>query len=98
GRTHVVKTRYAIARAAQALPALERTVETRVSMRRASPQELRRYAAGGEGADKAGAYAAQGIGAFLIERISGSYTNVIGLPACEVVLDLCQAGLLAEFP
>jgi septum formation protein len=98
GRTHVVKTRYAIARGAEALPAIERSVETDVTMRRASAREIERYAASGEGLDKAGAYAAQGIGAFLIERISGSYTNVIGLPACEVVLDLQELGLLREFP
>jgi septum formation protein len=48
--------------------------------------------------DKAGAYAAQGIGAFLVERIEGSYSNVVGLPACEVVADLCGAGLLGAFP
>jgi septum formation protein len=48
--------------------------------------------------DKAGAYAAQGIGAFLVEHIEGSYTNVVGLPACEVVVDLRALGLLREFP
>lgn len=99
GRTHVVKTRYAIARAdAVSRPDVERTVETRVTMRGASVAEIRRYVQTGEGRDKAGAYAAQGIGAFLIERIEGSYTNVVGLPACEVVTDLGALGLLAEFP
>ena len=57
-----------------------------------------RYAASGEGLDKAGAYAAQGLGAFLIERIAGSYSNVIGLPACEVILDLRGLGLIEHFP
>ncbi|HMJ12616.1 MAG TPA: nucleoside triphosphate pyrophosphatase [Polyangiaceae bacterium] len=97
GRTHVVKTRYAIA-TAMAESVCERTVETRVSLRRASDAEISRYAATGEGLDKAGAYAAQGIGAFLVERIEGSYTNVVGLPACEVVSDLQALGLLREFP
>ncbi len=61
--------------------------------------EITRYAASGEGLDKAGAYAAQGgLGAFLIERIVGSYSNVVGLPACEVVLDLQTLGLLGHFP
>jgi septum formation protein len=67
-------------------------------MRPASPDEVRRYAETREGLDKAGAYAAQGIGAFLIERIEGSHSNVIGLPVCEVVLDLEATGLLAAFP
>jgi septum formation protein len=99
GRTHTVFTRYAIGRASEPTLAIaERSVESRVSMRPASAAEIARYARTGEGSDKAGAYAAQGIGAFLIERIEGSYTNVVGLPACEVVLDLCQSGLLTEFP
>jgi septum formation protein len=34
----------------------------------------------------------------LIERIDGSYSNVIGLPICEVVVDLTSMGLLAAFP
>lgn len=99
GRTHTVYTRYAIAHAeAPASAAIERTVQTRVTMRAASPVELEAYAKTGEGLDKAGAYAAQGIGAFLVERIEGSYTNVVGLPACEVVMDLMAMGLLGHFP
>jgi septum formation protein len=99
GRTHVVYTRYAIARGeAAGVPVLERTVESRVSMRAATADELRRYAATGEGLDKAGAYAVQGIGSFLVESIHGSYSNVVGLPACEVVRDLLELGLLAQYP
>jgi septum formation protein len=99
GRAHVVHTRYALSLASDPeRPICERTVETRVLMRPASEAEIRGYARTGEGLDKAGGYAAQGIGAFLIERIEGSYTNVIGLPACEVVQDLCASGLLTRFP
>jgi septum formation protein len=99
GRTHFVRTRYAISFTPELdAPAVERTVESRVTLRAASAAELRRYAATGEGLDKAGAYAAQGIGAFLVERIDGSFSNVVGLPACEVILDLLKAGLLDEFP
>jgi septum formation protein len=67
-------------------------------MRSASLSELQRYAATGEGLDKAGAYAVQGCGAFLVQRIDGSPSNVIGLPACEVVLQLTTLGLLQAFP
>lgn len=99
GRTHVVYTRYALAAAAKpAVPVCARTVASRVTMRAASVGEIRRYAATKEGLDKAGAYAVQGIGTFLIERIEGSYSNVVGLPACEVVSDLLESGLLAQFP
>jgi septum formation protein len=99
GRTHVVYTRYALAAAAAPNVSLRaRTVESKVTMRAASAEEIRRYAATKEGLDKAGAYAVQGIGAFLIERIEGSYSNVVGLPACELVSDLVESGLLARFP
>ncbi len=99
GRTHIVRTRYAISLGTDPwTPKLERTVETRVTMRGAGSEALARYAATGEGLDKAGAYAAQGLGAFLIERIEGSFSNVVGLPACEVVRDLIGVGLIDRFP
>jgi septum formation protein len=99
GKTHTVYTRYALSLSdAPEVDRAARTVATEVTLRRASAQELTRYAASGEGLDKAGAYAAQGLGAFLIERIAGSYSNVIGLPACEVVLDLRALGLIEHFP
>jgi septum formation protein len=98
GRTHRVITRYAIARAPFDRATLARSVRTEVSLRAASREQIRRYAASGEGLDKAGAYAAQGLGAFLVERVEGSYTNVVGLPAAELVADLSSLGLLGEYP
>jgi septum formation protein len=99
GRTHLVYTRYALSAAsAPGSPLRSRTVASEVTMRSASADEIRRYAATKEGLDKAGAYAVQGVGTFLIERIDGSYSNVVGLPACELVLDLVETGLLARFP
>jgi len=99
GRTHTVFTRYAISLPdAPAVIRVARTVATEVSLRAASDDEITRYAASGEGLDKAGAYAAQGLGSFLVERMVGSYSNVVGLPACEVVLDLRTLGLLGPFP
>lgn len=99
GRSHLVRTRYALSVAPELTrPWIERTVESVVTMRSASDEEVRRYAETGEGLDKAGAYAAQGIGAFLIQRILGSFSNVVGLPACELVQDLEASGLLVGFP
>src|SRR3954471_459029 len=83
GRMHRVLTRYAIGLPNGALVAA-RTVATEVWLRAAGTDEIAAYARSGEGLDKAGGYAAQGVGAFLVERINGSYTNVVGLPACEV--------------
>jgi septum formation protein len=88
GRTHEVKTRFAID------TRHEETVTTRVTFRPLSPLLIRAYAESGEGLDKAGAYAVQGLGAAIVSRIEGSYTNVVGLPACEVVVALTSLGLL----
>jgi septum formation protein len=65
----------------------ERTavVATEVEFRAVSPEEILRYIQGGEPLDKAGAYGIQGGGAGMIRRIHGSYTNVVGLPLCEVM-------------
>ena len=54
--------------------------ETKVFFKNPSDDELKAYIEGGEPMDKAGAYAIQGEGAFLIERIEGDYLNVVGLP------------------
>jgi septum formation protein len=94
GRTHSVLTRYAIGLPGEDGPRVARTIETQVRVRAAAPEEIRAYAESGEGLDKAGAYAAQGLGSFFIEAIAGSYSNVIGLPACEVLSDLRALGLV----
>lgn len=87
GATHEVSTRFALGEASPAAPvAFARTVTTRVAFRAVSAQEAAAYAATGEGRDKAGAYAVQGRAAAFIERLDGSYTNVVGLPLCEVVV------------
>lgn len=111
GREHQVWTRFAIAGGSQAAtatastpepgcaaPLHAETVVTRVCFRALRDDEVALYAATGEGLDKAGAYAIQGIGAFAVARIEGSYSNVVGLPACEVVSALRATGLLARFP
>jgi septum formation protein len=70
-------------------------VTTRVRFRSLTKEEITAYLRTGESDDKAGAYAAQGAGNLLIERISGSYTNVVGLPMTQTLAMLLRAGLLA---
>jgi septum formation protein len=96
GRAHAVLTRYAIGLPGGVEAAAARTVATEVHVRAASQAEIDAYAATGEGLDKAGAYAVQGIGTFFIERVVGSYSNVVGLPACEVLADLRALGLVSS--
>ena len=62
--------------------------------RRLHPDEIGWYVALDEPYDKAGAYAIQGRGAFLVQGIEGSYTNVVGLPMSETVDLLRSSGLL----
>lgn len=70
----------------------QRTVETRVRMKRLSDAELSAYLRTDEWQGKAGGYAIQGIGAALIPEIQGSYTNVVGLPLTETIALLSSMG------
>lgn len=65
-------------------------VETKVRFKALAENEIHWYADTGEPYDKAGAYGIQGIGAFMVQEIQGSYSNVVGLPVCEVISALAQ--------
>lgn len=91
GRSHAVVTAVAIVETASGA-LFEQAVESRVSMRRASEAELRAYVATGEPLDKAGAYAIQGEGAWLVSAFEGSRSNIIGLPVEETLSLLERAG------
>ena len=91
GRTHEVLTGVVLARLAPAW-SREAVVCSAVTFKVLAPEAIARYAAGGEGDDKAGGYALQCAGGALIARTEGSVANVIGLPV-ETVL-----ALLAEAP
>ena len=94
GRTHDVHTRFALAACAgDAAPTHAETVTTRVTFRALSGDEARAYVATGEGVDKAGGYAIQGRAMAFVARIDGSYANVVGLPACELVVAMARLGL-----
>ena len=72
------------------------TVSTDVSFKDLSAEEIEWYIQSGEPFDKAGSYAIQGLGTFLVKRINGSYTNVVGLPVCEIVEFLINEGVLVR--
>ena len=92
GRRHRVVTGVVLV-ASDTLEERHAVVESSVSMRLVDDRELRAYVATGESLDKAGAYAAQGGGRRLIEKIEGSESNVIGLPLEETLALLRAAGI-----
>jgi septum formation protein len=68
-------------------------VASRVLMRHLTAATIEWYIATGEPVDKAGAYAIQGLGGALVERVEGSYTNVVGLPLTETLTLLGRFGI-----
>jgi len=96
GRAHQVVSGYAVYdRVSGAMTA--GTVRTKVIFKVLTEVEISGYIASGEPFDKAGAYAIQGLGAFMVCAIEGSYTNVVGLPLCEVVEVLERLGAVTLF-
>ena len=95
GRTHEVITAFALLgtgiRQGEA-------VSTKVSFRLLDEETIGRYAESGEPMDKAGAYAIQGLGGSLVDRVEGSYTNVVGLPVAEVLNVLMRCGVVTDAP
>lgn len=63
----------------------QHTEVTRVTFRALTPRELARYVSSGEWEGRAGGYAIQGLGASLVERIEGDYSNIVGLPVTKLV-------------
>lgn len=97
GREHRVITGISLLDPAGA-EVFRQAVSTLVQVKTLNPGEIEEYVATGEPFGKAGGYAIQGIGAFMITGIKGSYTNVVGLPICEVIEALKSVGALGAFP
>lgn len=97
GKEHRVITGFSILDPQSRVAHLE-AVTTLVRMKRLKRGEIEAYLDTGEPFGKAGSYAIQGIGAFLVETISGSYTNVVGLPVCALIKSLVAVGALKDFP
>ncbi len=94
GNTHRVITGFAVLDGQRRVA--ER-VETMVTIKPLSDVEIFAYVATSEPLDKAGAYANQGIGQFMVTRIEGSYTNVVGLPIPELLNALHEIAGISLF-
>jgi septum formation protein len=90
GRTHEVLTGVCVRSNDRTLVHVERTL---VRVAQLSEEDIAWYIQSGEPADKAGAYAIQGLGSRFIESIDGSYSNVVGLPISSVYRALKDLGL-----
>jgi len=96
GKEHWVITGFSVHHLGKGKADLQ-AVQTAVRVKRLSAVEMEWYIQTGEPFDKAGGYAIQGIGSFMIESIRGSYTNVVGLPVCELIQMLSRMGAIT-FP
>ncbi|MFA7348982.1 MAG: Maf family protein [Desulfurivibrionaceae bacterium] len=94
GRWHEVWTGFSLCRRATG-EQCTKTVCTKVRFLELTPELCRAYVRTGEPLDKAGAYGIQGKGCFLVPEISGSYTNVVGLPMAEVLETLLHYKVIA---
>jgi len=92
GETHQVVTGFCVVLPDGAI--LSEAVSTDVDMRVSTEDELMSYIETGEPMDKAGAYAIQGVGTFLVTAIRGSYTNVVGLPVARLLEVLSKYGIV----
>ena len=90
GRGHRVFTGLALVTASGAVR--RRLVETRLRFKRLSLNEVEAYLASGEWLGKAGGYAIQGLAGMFVERLVGSYSNVVGLPLAETAALLVGQG------
>ncbi|HEX9874463.1 MAG TPA: Maf family nucleotide pyrophosphatase [Deferrimonas sp.] len=96
GRSHRVLSGYAVFDR-QTGSTVAGAVSTLVRFKELTESEITGYIATGEPFDKAGSYAIQGIGVFMVLSIEGSYTNVVGLPLCEVIKVLERLGAVRLF-
>ncbi len=71
-----------------------KSVKTKVYFKNLTDKQIKWYVHTQEPFDKAGGYGIQGVGSFMVKKISGSYTNVVGLPLCEVVEEMIKLNLI----
>jgi len=95
GKTHSVITGWVVGRKGEKWH-VDHT-GSQVTFHDLSTNQIDNYVATNEGMDKAGSYAIQGIGSFLVKGINGNYLNVVGLPISYVVRVLIDVGALPGF-
>ncbi len=91
GRVHYVYSAFYLLNTANEC-SYGKSVRSEVKFRKLKEEEIEWYIETGEPMDKAGAYGVQGLGSIFIEEIRGSYTNVVGLPICELVEAMLRLG------
>lgn len=92
GTTHSVITGISVIKTPEMITVTDYE-ETLVKFKVLSRDEIKAYVDSGETADKAGAYAIQGLGSLLVEKIDGCYFNVVGLPVYKLSTILEKFGL-----
>ena len=97
GREHVVITGFCLFDLKRNREGLQ-AVTTVVKFKDLTRSEIDQYVSVGESMDKAGGYAVQGVGSYLVEYLRGSYTNVVGLPLCQVVEMMEEMGARDVLP
>jgi septum formation protein len=90
GRTHRVHTGICLITPDRKLR--QKVIETKVRFKRLSSVDIEAYLASGQWRGKAGAYAIQGLAGTFVQKLIGSYTNVVGLPLYETMLLLSGEG------
>jgi len=94
GQKHLVHTGFCLENAKEKV-SVSRLVTTEVYFAPYTKEIAAAYVSSGEPMDKAGAYGIQGCGGFLVEKIKGSYSNVVGLPLVEVIQELLRYKVVA---
>ena len=92
GKSHSVITGFTIMDTEEN-KVLTKSVETVIHIKKLTPKEIDAYVKSKEPLDKAGAYAIQGLGSVIVERIEGDYFNVMGLPLSALAESLTEFGI-----
>lgn len=93
GRGHEVWTGFCLSQVGRK-DQVCRAVRTEVRFAKLPESVIRAYVRSGDPLDKAGSYGIQSLGGFMVAAISGSYSNVVGLPLAEVLAEMTALGLI----